>query len=184
MCFMTFTLGFDLGIVMAKGVVCGVIACVTVLPSMILIFDKAIAKTSHKDFLPGFKRTSSFIVKHSWVFLTGAIVLLIPAVFGNNNYGVYYKLDSTLPKTLDSVIANTKLAEEYNMNSTHILMVRSDMSAKDANKMMNKIESVDGVQFTLGFNSLVGSAIPEEAVPKELRSVLKSDEWQLILIGY
>ena len=183
MCFMTFTLGFDLGIVMAKGVVCGVIACVTVLPSMILIFDKAIAKTSHKDFLPGFKRTSSFIVKHSWVFLTGAIVLLIPAVFGNSNYGVYYKLDSTLPKTLDSVIANTKLAEEYNMNSTHILMVRSDMSAKDANKMMNKIESVDGVQFTLGFNSLVGSAIPEEAVPKELRSVLKSDEWQLILIG-
>ncbi|WP_028517636.1 efflux RND transporter permease subunit [Ruminococcus flavefaciens] len=183
MCFMTFTLGLDLGIVMAKGVVCGVIACVTVLPSMILIFDKAIAKTSHKDFLPGFKRTSSFIVKHSWVFLTGAIVLLIPAVFGNSNYGVYYKLDSTLPKTLDSVIANTKLAEEYNMNSTHILMVRSDMSAKDANKMMNKIESVDGVQFTLGFNSLVGSAIPEEAVPKELRSVLKSDEWQLILIG-
>ena len=183
MCFMTFTLGLDLGIVMAKGVVCGVIACVTVLPSMILIFDKAIAKTSHKDFLPGFKRTSSFIVKHSWVFLTGAIVLLIPAAFGNNNYGVYYKLDSTLPKTLDSVIANTKLAEDYNMNSTHILMVKSDMSAKDADKMMNKINSVDGVQFTLGFNSLVGSAIPEEAVPNELRSVLKSDEWQLILIG-
>ena len=183
MCFMTFTLGLDLGIVMAKGVVCGVIACVTVLPSMILIFDKAIAKTSHKDFLPGFKRTSSFIVKHSWVFLTGAIVLLIPAVFGNNNYGVYYKLDSTLPKTLDSVIANTKLAEEYNMNSTHILMVKSDMSAKDAKSMMNKIESVDGVQFTMGFNSLVGSAIPEEAVPEELKSVLKSDEWQLILVG-
>ena len=183
MCFMTFTLGLDLGIVMAKGVVCGVIACVTVLPSMILIFDKAIAKTSHKDFLPGFKRTSSFIVKHSWVFLTGAIVLLIPAVFGNNNYGVYYKLDSTLPKTLDSVIANTKLAEEYNMNSTHILMVKSDMSAKDAKSMMDKIESVDGVQFTMGFNSLVGSAVPEEAVPEELRSVLKSDEWQLILVG-
>lgn len=183
MCFMTFTLGLDLGIVMAKGVVCGVIACVTVLPSMILIFDKAIAKTSHKDFLPGFKRTSSFIVKHSWVFLTGAIVLLIPAVFGNNNYGVYYKLDSTLPKTLDSVIANTKLAEEYNMNSTHILMVKSDMSAKDAKNMMDKIESVDGVQFTMGFNSLVGSAVPEEAVPEELRSVLKSDEWQLILVG-
>ena len=183
MCFMTFTLGLDLGIVMAKGVVCGVIACVTVLPSMILIFDKAIAKTSHKDFLPGFKRTSSFIVKHSWVFLTGAIVLLIPAAFGNNNYGVYYKLDSTLPKTLDSVIANTKLAEEYNMNSTHILMVKSDMSAKDAKNMMNKIESVDGVQYAMGFNSLVGSAIPEEAVPEELKSVLKSDEWQLILIG-
>ena len=183
MCFMTFTLGLDLGIVMAKGVVCGVIACITVLPSLILMFDKAISKTSHRDFLPSFKHTSSFIVKHSWVFLTGAIVLLIPAVFGNSNYGVYYKIDSTFPKDLDSVIANTKLAEEYNMNSTHILMVRSDMSAKDENKMMNKIKSVDGVQFTLGFNSLVGSAIPEEAVPDEIRSVLKSDEWQLILIG-
>jgi len=183
MCFMTFTLGLDLGIVMAKGVVCGVIACVTVLPAMILLFDKAIAKTSHKDFLPAFKRTSSFIVKNSWIFLTAAIVALIPALYGNNHYGVYYKLDSTLPKHLDSVIANTKLAEEYNMNSTHILMVKSDMSAKDANKMLGEIKDVDGVQFAAGFNSLVGSAVPEEVVPDEIRNVLKSDEWQLMLIG-
>ena len=183
MCFMTFTLGLDLGIVMAKSVVCGVIACVTVLPALILIFDKAIEKTSHRDFLPSFSRTSSFIVKHSWVFLTGAIVLLIPAVFGNNNYGVYYKLDSTLPKHLDSVIANTKLAEDYNMNSTHILMVSSDMSAKDANRMLGEIKKVDGVQFAAGFNSLVGSAIPDEAIPDELKSVLKSDEWQVMLVG-
>ena len=183
MCFMTFTLGLDLGIVMAKGVVCGVIACVTVLPALILIFDKAIEKTSHRDFLPSFSRTSSFIVKHSWLFLTGAIVLLIPAVFGNNNYGVYYKLDSTLPKHLDSVIANAKLAEDYNMNSTHILMVSSDMSAKDANRMLGEIKNVDGVQFAAGFNSLVGSAIPDEAIPDELKSVLKSDEWQVMLVG-
>ncbi|MBP5431779.1 MMPL family transporter [Ruminococcus sp.] len=183
MCFMTFTLGLDLGLVMAKGVVCGVIACVTVLPAMILIFDKPIARTSHRDFLPAFRRTSSFIIKHSWVFLTAAIVILIPAVFGNSHYGVYYKLDSTLPVYLDSVKANTKLAEDYNMNSTHILMFDSSMSAKDANKMMNEIKSVDGVQFTMGFNSLVGSAIPEEAVPSELTSVLKSDKWQLMLIG-
>ena len=183
MCFMTFTLGLDLGIVMAKGVVCGVIACVTVLPSMILMFDKAIEKTSHKDFLPSFERTSSFIVRNSWIFLTAAIVVLIPALYGNNNYGVYYKLDSTLPAHLDSVIANTKLAEDYNMNSTHILMVKSDMSAKNANKMMNEIKKVDGVQFTMGFNSLVGSAVPEEAVPDELKSILKSDKWQLMLIG-
>lgn len=183
MCFMTFTLGLDLGIVMAKGVVCGVISCVTMLPAMILMFDKAIEKTSHRDFLPAFTRTSSFIVKNSWIFLTAAIVILIPALYGNNNYGVYYKLDSTLPAHLDSVIANTKLAEDYNMNSTHILMVRSDMSAKDANNMMNEIKKVDGVQFTMGFNSVVGSAIPEEAVPNELKSVLKSDKWQLMLIG-
>ena len=183
MCFMTFTLGLDLGIVMAKGVVCGVISCVTVLPAMILMFDKAIEKTSHRDFLPAFTRTSSFIVKNSWIFLTAAIVILIPALYGNNNYDVYYKLDSTLPAQLDSVIANTKLAEDYNMNSTHILMVRSDLSAKDANNMMNEIKKVDGVQFTMGFNSVVGSAIPEEAVPNELKSVLKSDKWQLMLIG-
>ncbi|WP_164174502.1 RND family transporter [Ruminococcus flavefaciens] len=183
MCFMTFTLGLDLGIVMAKGVVCGVISCVTVLPAMILLFDKAIAKTSHKDFLPAFKRTSSFIVKNSWIFLTAAIVVLIPALYGNNHYSVYYKLDSTLPAHLDSVIANTKLAEEYGMNSTHILMVKSDMSAKDANKMLGEIKDVDGVQFAAGFNSLVGSAVPEEAVPDEIRDVLKSDEWQIMLIG-
>ena len=183
MCFMTFTLGLDLGIVMAKGVVCGVISCVTVLPAMILLFDKAIAKTSHKDFLPAFKRTSSFIVKNSWIFLTAAIVVLIPALYGNNHYSVYYKLDSTMPKHLDSVIANTKLAEEYGMNSTHILMVKSDMSAKDANKMLGEIKDVDGVQFAAGFNSLVGSAVPEEVVPDEIRDVLKSDEWQIMLIG-
>ncbi|WP_303835615.1 RND family transporter [Ruminococcus flavefaciens] len=183
MCFMTFTLGLDLGIVMAKGVVCGVIACVTVLPAMILLFDKAIAKTSHRDFLPEFKRTSGFIVKNSWIFLTAAIVVLIPAVYGNSHYGVYYKLDSTLPAHLDSVIANTKLAEEYNMNSTHILMVKSDMTAKDANKMLSEMKDVDGVQFAMGFNSLVGSAIPEEVVPGEIKSILKSDEWQLMLIG-
>lgn len=183
MCFMSFTLGLDLGIVMAKGVVCGVIACVTILPAMILIFEKPITKTSHKDFLPAFSKTSSFIVKNSWVFLTAAIVLLIPAVHGNNNYDVYYKLDSTLPKDLQSVVANTKLAEEYNMNSTHILLTDSKMSAKDANKMMNEMKNVDGVQFTLGFNSLVGSAIPEEVIPDSVKEVLKSDEWQLMLIG-
>ena len=183
MCFMTFTLGLDLGIVMAKGVVCGVIACVTVLPALILVFDKAIAKTSHKDLMPQFGRVSSFIVNHSWMFLVGAIVLLIPAAYGNSNYGVYYKLDSTLPKDLDSVVANTKLSEEYNMNSTHILMMDSDLSAKEAHKLTSELEKVDGVKFALGFNSLVGSAIPEEVIPDSVREVLKSDEWQIMLIG-
>ena len=183
MCFMSFTLGLDLGIVMAKGVVCGVIACVTILPAMILIFDKAIEKTSHRDFLPAFSRTSSFIVNHAGVFLTLAAVIIIPAVFGYNHYGVYYKLDSTLPKDLESVIANTKLSEEYNMNSTHILLVDSDMDAKTAANMLDEMEAVDGVQFTLGYNSLVGPAIPDEIVPDKVKSKLKSDNKQLILIG-
>ena len=183
MCFMTFTLGLDLGIVMAKGVVCGVIACVTVLPAMILLFDNAIARTSHKDFMPAFSKVSSFIVNHSWVFIAGAVAILIPALYGNNNYGVYYKLDSTLPAYLDSVTANTKLSEEYNMNSTHILMVKSDMSAKEANALLSEMENVKGVQFAAGFNSLVGPAIPDEVIPQEIKSKLKSDEWQIMLIG-
>ncbi|MDE6034525.1 MAG: MMPL family transporter [Ruminococcus sp.] len=183
MCFMSFTLGLDLGIVMAKGVICGVIACVTVLPAMILIFDKAIEKTSHKEIMPAFSKVSDFIVNHTGAFVTLAIVLLIPAFYGYNNYNVYYKLDSTLPKNLESVIANTKLAEEYNMNSTHILLVDSEMSAKTANKMLSEIKEVEGVQFTLGFNSLVGTAIPEEIIPESVKSVLKSEEWQLMLIG-
>ncbi|MDO4864580.1 MAG: MMPL family transporter [Ruminococcus sp.] len=183
MCFMSFTLGLDLGIVMAKGVICGVIACITVLPSMILIFDKAIAKTSHRDFMPSFSRTSSFIVKHSGAFLTLAVVLLIPAVFGYTHYSVYYKLDSTLPKELASVTANMKLEEEYHMNSTHILLVDSDMDAKTATAMLNEMDDVDGVQFTLGYNTLVGPAIPDEVIPDSIRSKLKSESKQLMLIG-
>ena len=183
MCFMTFTLGLDLGVVMAKGVVCGVIACVTVLPAMILIFDTAIAKTSHKEFMPSFSRISSFIVNHSWVFIAGAVAILIPALYGNNNYGVYYKLDSTLPTYLESVTANTKLSEEYNMNSTHILMVNSDMSAKEADSLMKEMEKVNGVQFAMGLNSLVGPAIPDEVIPEDIKGKLKSDDWQIMLVG-
>ncbi|MCR5110956.1 MAG: MMPL family transporter [Ruminococcus sp.] len=183
MCFMTFTLGLDLGVVMAKGVVCGVIACVTVLPAMILIFDTAIAKTSHKEFMPSFSRISSFIVNRSWVFIAGAVAILIPALYGNNNYGVYYKLDSTLPAYLESVTANTKLSEEYNMNSTHILMVNSDMSAKEADSLMKEMEKVNGVQFAMGLNSLVGPAIPDEVIPEDIKGKLKSDDWQIMLIG-
>lgn len=183
MCFMSFTLGLDLGIVMAKGVVCGVIACVTVLPAMILIFEKAITKTSHREFLPAFSRTSDFIIKHSWVFLVMGVVLLIPALFGNNHYSVYYKLDSTLPSSLESVSANTKLSEEFDMNSTHIILARSDMPAKEATKMLNEIKQVDGVKFTLGYNELFGPAIPDEVIPDEFRSKLKGGEYQLMLVG-
>ena len=183
MCFMSFTLGLDLGIVMAKGVVCGIIACVTVLPAMILIFEKAITKTSHREFLPSFTKTSGFIIKHSWVFLVIGVVLLIPALFGNSNYSVYYKLDSTLPASLESVSANTKLSEEFNMNSTHIILAKSDMPAKEATKMLNDIKQVDGVKFTLGYNELFGPAIPDEVIPDKFRGKLKSDEYQLMLVG-
>lgn len=183
MCFMSFTLGLDLGIVMSKGVVCGVIACVTVLPAMILMFDKAIEKTSHKDLMPSFSKTSNFISKHSWIFITMALVLLIPAYYGYKNYNVYYKLDSTLPSDLQSVVANSKLQEEFNMNSTHILMTDASLDAKQARNMIDEMNDVDGVQYAVGFNSLVGSAIPEEVIPDSVKEVLKGDEYQLVLIG-
>ena len=183
MCFMSFTLGFDLGIVMAKGVIFGVIGCVTILPSFILTFDKAIEKTRHKDIIPSMKRLSSFIVKRSWVFLLIFCAVLFPAIYGYTHYDVYYNLDSTLPEDLDSVVANSKLSEEFNMNSTHMLLVDSKLSAKDVDKMLDDMNNVDGVSFSLGFNSLVGPSIPEEIIPESITSLLKSDNWQLILIG-
>ena len=183
MCFMSFTLGLDLGIVMAKGVIFGVISCVTVLPAMILFFENAITKTSHRVFLPRFEKLSGFIVDHSFVFITAAVALLIPAFFGYKNYDVYYNLDSTLPADLESVVANTKLTEEYNMNSTHMLLVDASMSAKDAANMLSEMKKVDGVEFALGYNSLIGPAIPDEFVPDSLKSTLKSGDWQLMLIG-
>ena len=183
MCFMSFTLGLDLGIVMAKGVVFGVISCVTVLPAMILLFDKAIAKTSHKDLLPQFHRIPAFITKHAALFLTIGLVLLFPAVFGYRNYNVYYNLDSTLPSYLDSMTANQKLSEEYGMNSTHMLLTRSDLSGKEVTQMLSEMKKVDGVEFTLAFNSLVGPAIPDEVIPQEAKDALKSGDWQLMMIG-
>ncbi|MBR3447516.1 MAG: MMPL family transporter [Oscillospiraceae bacterium] len=183
MCFMSFTLGLDLGIVMAKGVVCGVIACITVLPAMILMFDGAIRKTAHKVLLPEFKRIPAFIMKHAFGFMTAAVVLLIPAVFGYRNYGVYYNLDSTLPPELDSVIANTKLSEEYDMNSTHLLLTDANMSRQDAVRMTAQIEAADGVQFVLGLPSLTGAAIPEDVIPQDVQDVFRQDGRQLMLIG-
>ncbi len=183
MCFMSFTLGLDLGIVMAKGVVFGVIACVTVLPAMILIFDKAIEKTSHKDFIPDFNKTADFIIHHFVLFLTAGLVILFPALYGYKNYDVYYNLDSTMPAYLQSMTANEKLSKEYGMNSTHMLLASSKLDAKTVNKMLDEMKEVDGVEFTLGFNSLVGTAIPDEVVPESAKEKLVSGDWQLMMIG-
>lgn len=183
MCFMSFTLGLDLGIVMAKGVIFGVLCCVTILPSFILIFDKAIEKTSHRDILPEFTKTSKFIVKHFGSFAVAFLVLLVPALYGYTHYDIYYNLDSTLPKYLDSIVANTKLSEEYNMNCTHMLLVDADMKSKDAIEMTEKMEKVDGVSFALGLDSLIGPSIPQEIIPEEVTSILKSNNWQLMLVG-
>lgn len=183
LCFMSYELGMDMGIVMAKGVVIGVICCITVLPSMILVFDKALEKTMHKDLVPSLEKPSKFIIKHHAAFIILFIVVLIPAVYGQINTNVYYNLTDTLPKDLNSVIANTKLDEEYNMATTHMLLVDADMEPKEVNSMLDEMGKVDGVSFSMSLDTLIGPSIPREIVPESVTKILKSDKWQLMLIG-
>lgn len=183
LCFMSYELGMDMGIVMAKGVVIGVICCITVLPSMILVFDKALEKTMHKDLVPSLEKPSKFIIKHHAAFIVLFIVVLIPAVYGQINTNVYYNLTDTLPKDLNSVIANTKLDEEYNMATTHMLLVDADMKPKEVNSMLDEMGKVDGVSFSMSLDTLIGPSIPREIVPESVTKILKSDKWQLMLIG-
>ncbi len=183
LCFMSYELGMDMGIVMAKGVVIGVICCITVLPSMILVFDKALEKTMHKDLVPSLEKPSKFIIKHHAAFIVLFIVVLIPAIYGQINTNVYYNLTDTLPKDLNSVIANTKLDEEYHMATTHMLLVDADMKPKEVNSMLDEMGKVDGVSFSMSLDTLIGPSIPREIVPDSVTKILKSDKWQLMLVG-
>lgn len=183
LCFMSYELGMDMGIVMAKGVVIGVICCITVLPSMILVFDKALEKTMHKDLVPSLEKPANFIIKHHAAFIVLFIVVLIPAIYGQINTNVYYNLTDTLPKDLNSVIANTKLDEEYHMATTHMLLVDADMKPKEVNSMLDEMGKVDGVSFSMSLDTLIGPSIPRELVPDSVTKILKSDKWQLMLIG-
>jgi predicted RND superfamily exporter protein len=182
LCFMSFTLGKDLGIVMAKGVVFGVICCVTILPSFILIFDKAIQKTTHRSLIPPMEKPAKFITKHFKVFVLAFIVLLVPALWGYTKAEVYYNLDATLPKYLESIKANDKLSDEFDMNATHMVLANADLKPKEAKAMLNEMSDVKGVKFALGLDSLLGSAIPRDVVPDELTDTLKAGDWQLILV--
>lgn len=182
LCFMTFALGKDLGIVMAKGVVIGVIACVTLLPSMILIFDKWIEKTTHKNIFPKFGRTSKFISKHYIVALIIFAAAFYPAFYGNHNIEVYYNIDSSLPQTLDSAVANKKLEEKFNMNNMHVLLLKNGLSVKEKNDMREEIEKVDGVKWMLGINSFVGASVPDDMIPAKYRDMLMSDNYELQFI--
>jgi predicted RND superfamily exporter protein len=183
LCFMTFTLGKDLGLVMAKGVVFGVIACITVLPALILIFDKAIDKTSHRDIIPNLDGVSNFVMKHYRIFAIIFIVVLIPAIYGNSKTKVYYDLTASLPKSLDSVKANEKLLSEYDMNTTHMLLIKNDVSSKDYSEMMNKIRKLDGIKWVVGLDRVVGPCVPISMFPDDLISTVRSDQYQLELIS-
>lgn len=183
LCFMTFTLGMDIGVVMVKGVILGVIACVTILPSMILCCDKWIMKTMHKPFLPDIGKISDKVTKRYMIYVILFLVLLFPAIYGNNHTAVYYNLDETLPKDLPSIIANEKLKKDYDMNTTHMILVDSSVESADVAKMIDKMDNVDGVKWTLGLDALIGPAIPQDMIPNSVTDMLKNDKYQLLLVN-
>ncbi len=183
LCFMSFTLGLDLGIVMSKGVILGVISCITILPSMILIFDKAIEKTKHKPVIRKPEGVSKFIARHYIVFGLIFIVAVFPAYYGNSHAPVYYNISDTLPETLDSVKANNKLAENFSMNSTHMVLFDSNLSGKEKRSMIKEMEAVDGVEWVLGFESILGPSLPESLIPDEFKEALQNDTYEIYLVS-
>lgn len=184
LCFMSFTLGLDLGVVMAKGVVLGVIGCVTILPSLILTFDKALEKTMHREIMPNFDKPARWIVNHSWIFLIIFVLLLGPAIYGYNNTKVYYDLSDTLPEKLNCSQANKLLADNFDgTNSIYMILADSNLSAEDSNAMMNEVNDLDGISFALSIDSALGGEIPMEMLPDSLVSELKGDEYQIMMVS-
>lgn len=183
LCFMSFTLGLDLGIVMAKGVIFGVIGCVTILPSLILTFDRALEKTMHREVMPGFDKLAAFIVNHSWVFIIIFLALLGPAIYGQSHTSVYYDLSDTLPEELACSQANKKLEENFDMNSIYMILADTNMSTDTANEMLDKLNDVDGVQFALGLDTALKSGIPQEFLPSKMVSELKGEDYQIMMIA-
>lgn len=184
LCFMSFTLGLDLGVVMAKGVVLGVIGCVTILPSLILTFDKALEKTMHREIMPNFDKPARWIVNHSWIFLIIFVLLLGPTIYGYNNTKVYYDLSDTLPEKLNCSQANKLLADNFDgTNSIYMILADSNLSAEDSNAMMNEVNDLDGISFALSIDSALGGEIPTEMLPDSLVSELKGDEYQIMMVS-
>ena len=185
LCFMTFTLGRDLGIVMAKGVLLGVIGCVTILPSMILLLDKPLQKTRHRSLIPDMSGFSQWVCKRFPVFLVILVLLVAPAFYGydKTNDEVYYDMGQCLPEDIDYVIANSKLAEDFDIASTHMLLVDAGLPTRDVRNMIQEMEQVDGVKYVLSLESVVGPLVPEEILPDSVRSMLEDDQWKLMLIN-
>lgn len=184
LCFMSFTLGLDLGIVMAKGVVLGVIGCVTILPSLILTFDRSLEKTMHREIMPNFDKPARWIVNHSWIFLIIFVLLLGPAIYGYNNTKVYYDLSDTLPEKLNCSQANKMLADNFDgTNSIYMILADSNLSAEDSDAMMNEVNDLDGISFALSIDSALGGEIPTEMLPDSLVSELKGDEYQIMMVS-
>lgn len=182
LCCMSFTLGRDIGIVMSKGVVIGVICCIIFLPALILQCDGIIEKTKHKSLIPNLTKASHWITKHHVIFVVIFLVLLVPAIYGNSHTKIYYNIDKSLPQTLDSAVANKKLNDEFNMNNVHMVLLKNGLDAKDKSAMIKEIEDVDGVKWALGMDSIVGTAVPDSMIPDDVKSMLKSDNYELEFI--
>lgn len=185
LCFMSFTMGRDLGIVMAKGVLLGVLGCVTVLPALILVFDKPLQKTKHKSLIPNMGGFAKGVVRIFPVFIVIFALLIPPAYYGysKTNDEVYYDMGQCLPEDMEYVIANSKLSKDFDIASTHMLLVDANLPAKSVRSMMKEMEQVDGVKYVLGLESVIGSRIPEEILPESITSILKNDKWELLLIN-
>ena len=185
LCFMTFTLGMDLGLVMAKGVALGVISCITVLPSMILVLDKPLQKTKHKSLIPDMTKLSRGVVKAFPIFLIIFVLLIPPFYYGysKTNDEVYYDMGGCLPQDIEYVIANTKLRDEFDIASTHMLLVDASTGSKDVHAMIQEMDDVDGVKYVLGLETFLDASIPEEMIPESLTKALKSDRWELLLVN-
>ena len=182
LCVMTFALGRDMGIVMAKGVVIGVICCITTLPAMILVFDGVIEKTKHKPLVKSLDKASGFITKHYKVWLLVFLVMLYPAVYGNNHTQIYYNIDKSLPATLDSNVSNEKLKEDFDMSTVHMILLKNGLDSKETPQMLDQIDKVDGVKWSLGMNSLIGPTFPESMIPSNIKKMLQSDNYEVQFI--
>lgn len=182
LCFMTFALGANLGIVMAKGVIIGVLGCVTTLPAMILVFDPLIEKTRHRSFVPDLTKASHFITRHYKAAIVVFLVLLFPAIYGNNHTQIYYNIDKSLPQDLPSNVANKKLSEEFHMSNLHMVLVKNGITAQQKTSMQNEIDQLDGVKWCLGMNSVIGSSIPSDMIPDSMKEMLQSDDYEMQLI--
>ena len=182
LCVMTFALGRDLGIVMAKGVVIGVICCVTILPALVLFFDKPIEKTQHKLLMAKMDKPSAFITKHYKVWILVFLVFLFPAIYGNNHTKIYYNIAESLPATLDSNVANDELKNVFDMSNIHMIMMDKNMDSKEKQKMLNEIDQVDGVKWSISMNSLIGPTIPDSMIPEDIKKIFKGKDYELAFI--
>lgn len=182
LCAMTFALGADLGIVMAKGVLVGVICCITILPSLVLVFDKAIEKTTHKPLFRSMDKPSRFITKHYKAWIVVFLVMLFPAIYGNNHTEIYYNIAQSLPSTLDSNVANDKLKEVFNMSNMHMILMDKEMDSKEKKNMLEEVDKVEGVKWSLSLNSLIGPMIPDSMIPEDVKEMLQSDNYELAFV--